>query len=107
MSNILVNIQRDSVCMGDDIDAPHAKCFEMSRDDTLLELFSILSKRNYLAKVADNNHSWSFFIEGHKLATVNGNNREPDQSEYINHSLSDFEKNGVVNAIFKYNSSAK
>jgi hypothetical protein len=106
MSKVLVAVKRESVCMGDDINTPHAISFKMSDDNSLMDLFTLLARRNYLVQVAGKNHSWSCLVDGKRLATIKGNNRLPESTEHGDIKLSGFVKGGVINVSFEYHSSA-
>jgi len=78
MSNCLINAERDSVCMGDDIDAPHSYSFKISANATLNDVFEHLARKHYLASVAGKNHSWEAIISNESLALFVGNNQHPN-----------------------------
>ena len=51
-------IERDSVCMGDDCLAPHAKTYMLRDNATYMDLFKCLKKDNYFPSVSGNNVVW-------------------------------------------------
>lgn len=51
-------IQRDSVCMGDDCEAPHEKILEVPFDMTYQKLHERLKQENYFPSVSGNNVVW-------------------------------------------------
>ena len=40
-------VERESVCMGDDCLAPHAKTYEFNDDATYMDLFECVKNDNY------------------------------------------------------------
>lgn len=66
---IPVVLTRDSVCAGDDCDAPHEKKIEVhSFLDP--EAFANATSSGYLPSVAGVGHSWSCVLNGVKIAVV-------------------------------------
>lgn len=66
---IPVLLTRDSVCQGDDCDAPHEKKIEVySFVDP--EAFSKATSSGYLPSVAGTGHSWTCVLNGVKIAEV-------------------------------------
>jgi hypothetical protein len=66
---IPVALTRDSVCAGDDCDAPHAKTVEVySFVDP--EAFTRAISTNYLPSVAGVGHSWTCVLNEVKIAEV-------------------------------------
>jgi len=57
-----VVLRRDSVCAGDDIDAPHEEKIVMPSTATLAQLFLELEKIKYLPSIAGKNESWEAYI---------------------------------------------
>ena len=106
MEEIQVNVKRESVCMGDDVNAPHALSFKVPSSYTFQQLFSHLSRMRYLAGVAGNEHSWEAIINGMSVAVFKQNNKEPEESEILSKKLECSAANGTLNIWFKYNSSA-
>ena len=101
---ILINVERDSVCMGDEVDAPHAYKFKLSDEATLCDIFSHLEKKRYLARVAGKNHSWDALVNGKKVAHFKGNNQAPENSGSLGNPVSRLAKNGQLKLEFIYNS---
>ena len=101
---IQINVERDSVCMGDDVDAPHAYKFEISEEATLTDIFSLLEKKRYLAGVAGRNHSWDAVVNGKKVAHFKGNNQAPENNSLLGNPVSKLAKGGQLNLEFIYNS---
>jgi hypothetical protein len=66
---IPVVITRDSVCAGDDCDAPHEKELETY---SLLDpaVFAEFISGGYLPSVAGSGHSWTCLLNGTKIAEV-------------------------------------
>jgi hypothetical protein len=106
MNEYFVEVERDSVCMGDDIDAPHSYNFKVPAHATLNEIFEHLASKRYLATVAGRDHSWEAVIGNKSIALFKGNNRLPEPSGTLSNSVSKHESEGTLNVRFKYNSAA-
>src|SRR5688572_3624104 len=65
-----LNVERDSVCAGDDIDAPHAKRFPFQAKDTLAEALSAIVETGYLANIAGGKATWIVEAAGKAVAVV-------------------------------------
>lgn len=104
MNECLIKVQRDSVCMGDDVDAPHSYSFALPCDATLSELFEHLAIKRYLASVAGKNHTWEAVIGKKFVALFRGNNKNPEASFTLRNKVSKYANEGVLNVHFKYNS---
>ncbi|WP_166837609.1 hypothetical protein [Rheinheimera pleomorphica] len=104
MDEYLIKVERDSVCMGDDVDAPHSYSFKLPCDSSLSDVFKHLAGKRYLASVAGRNHSWDAIIGKKSLAKFLANNREPQASASLSAKVSKYEKDGVLHVRFKYNS---
>jgi len=55
---LFLSVKRDSVCAGDDVDAPHARRFEFQSSVTLGDALSAVIKAGYLAKIAGGKATW-------------------------------------------------
>jgi len=64
-----VVLTRDSVCAGDDCDAPHEEAIEVESFVDPEALARALST-NYLPSVAGIGHSWTCVLNGQKLAVI-------------------------------------
>ena len=66
---ITVVMTRDSVCAGDDCDAPHEKSLETY---SLLDpaAFAEALSRGYLPSVAGSGHSWTCLLNSTKIAAI-------------------------------------
>lgn len=53
-----VIVERNSVCMGDDCLAPHARTYTLNDDATYMDLFECLKRDKYLPSVSGNNVVW-------------------------------------------------
>lgn len=104
MSEYVVNVERDSVCMGDDVDAPHSYSFRVSSTATLKDIFVHLSREGYLASVAGRNHSWQATINDQPVAVFLGNNRTPEPSALLANEVSQYAHIGCINLQFRYTS---
>jgi hypothetical protein len=65
-----LNVERDSVCAGDDIDAPHAQRFAFQVKDTLAEALSAIVETRYLASIPGGNATWIVEAAGKPVAVV-------------------------------------
>lgn len=106
MSEYCVMVERDSVCMGDDVDAPHSYSFTLPSDAVLNDVFVHLSKKHYLASVTGKNHSWEAIVGNETLAIFMGNSSMPNASSALHNKLSRYAKAGTLNVFFQYNSAA-
>ncbi len=106
MTEILIKVERDSVCMGDDCDAPHLYSFKISNNSALIEVFEHLERKRYLASVAGKNHSWEAVIENRSVAFFMGNNQLPEPSAVLSNKIFLYAKNSILEIWFKYNSAA-
>jgi len=77
---IPVVMTRDSVCAGDDCDAPHEKKMEVT---SFLDpaAFTKALATGYLASVAGIGHSWSCMLNGVKIAEVRHSGIHPCVAE--------------------------
>lgn len=66
---IVVNLTRDSVCAGDDCDAPHEKSVE---EYSFLDpvAFARAISSGYLPSVAGVGHTWTCVLNGVKIAEI-------------------------------------
>ena len=104
MNEYLIKVERDSVCMGDDIDAPHEYKFNLPEEATLNQLFDHLAKKSYLASVAGKNHSWEAAVNNKIAALFKGNSKTPEPSKMLSTKISKLAQNGTINVNFKYSS---
>ena len=64
-----IKLTRDSVCAGDDVDAPHKKTVTIpSFTDPVVLIQHLIS--SYLPSVSGYGHYWDAFLNGQKLATL-------------------------------------
>ncbi|MBZ6067968.1 hypothetical protein ACKC5O_10970 [Aeromonas schubertii] len=104
MISVQINVERDSVCMGDDIDAPHSYSFTLNSKATLQDIFIKLAKDNYLANVAGNNHSWVAKISREEIAVIEGNSKLPKPNSSLDNKLYGYGQSGQINVYFTYKS---
>jgi hypothetical protein len=104
MNQYLVKVERDSVCMGDDVDAPHSYSFTIPATATLNDVFAHLANRRYLASVAGLSHSWQAAINGQPVAMISGNNQSPEPTELLENDVARYARNGCIDVRFTYNS---
>lgn len=104
MAEYLIKVERDSVCMGDDVYAPHSYSFKLPEDASLGDLFKHLAGKRYLASVAGRNQSWEAIIDKKSMAKFMANNQEPEASANLSAKISKYVKEGSLHVRFKYNS---
>jgi hypothetical protein len=104
MSDYLIEVERDSVCMDDDVDAPHTYRFKVSTNATLNEVFEHLARKHYLALVAGRNHSWEAIVGEKSVALFKGNNQQPESTSALFNEVSQYSNKGTLSVRFKYNS---
>lgn len=102
---ILINVERDSVCMGDDVNAPHFYSFKLPINTTLNDAFEHLSQQRYLPSISGINHFWEILIDDEFIAKIIGNNHIPESSSKLSSTLLEYTTNGILNVRFKYTSS--
>ena len=68
-ARVPVTLTRDSVCMGDDIDAPHERSAEVS---SFLDpaAFARTLSQGYLPTVAGVGHTWTCLLNGVPIAEI-------------------------------------
>jgi len=74
--NITVRLTRDSVCAGDDVDAPHERSVEVQASTDPVNFVGQCST-GYLASVAGVGHSWTAFLNGTPIAVIRVSCIEP------------------------------
>lgn len=99
-----INVERDSVCMGDDVDAPHSYEFEIEQNASTRALFEHLSDKQYLASVVGGAHTWDAVVEDKIVANFLANNRYPEPSNTLSMPISELTNGGKIFLYFKYNS---
>ena len=104
MDSYQIKVERDSVCMGDDVDAPHTYSFNLPSNVALQDIFEHLAEKRYLASVAGKNHSWEALVSGKSLAIFKGNKKRPEPSGVLSTKISQYVENGKLYVHFKYNS---
>ncbi|HCG8602286.1 TPA: hypothetical protein NJ594_004414 [Vibrio parahaemolyticus] len=68
-----VKLTRDSVCMGDDSDAPHFLQLELLETSTIQDLVDAIDARSYLAKVTGFDHQWILLANNEEVSRLKGN----------------------------------
>lgn len=66
---IIFSVTRDSVCAGDDCDAPHQKSMEVT-SFTDPEVLARELSAGYLPPVAGIGHTWDCLVNGKQIATI-------------------------------------
>ncbi len=64
-------LTRDSVCMGDDVE-DHRKIIDIVPQSSTHKTIMNIAK-NYLPNVMGHGHTWNCFLDGKKIAVINGN----------------------------------
>jgi hypothetical protein len=91
-----IKLTRDSVCAGDDVDAPHERIVKAhSFTDPIA--FTLELSSDYLPKVSGTGHFWVTLLNGSKISTI-----QTDAIKPAIHSLEFQDKNNVH---FQYHSS--
>ena len=64
-----IELTRDSVCAGDDIDAPHKKIVKMN---SIIDTIALVTKisQNYLPAIAGQNHHWECLLNDKIIAII-------------------------------------
>ncbi|WP_407332927.1 hypothetical protein [Enterovibrio sp. 27052020O] len=98
-----VELTRDSVCMGDDCDAPHFLKLELPETSTIQSLVDAIDARSYLAKVGGFEHQWILLANNEEAVRLKDNDLENPVKGAV--SLPSLALNGVLKVHFKYLSS--
>jgi len=77
-----IRLTRDSVCAGDDVDAPHEKIVSTHSFLDPVALASHLSS-GYLPSVQGVGHTWECKLNGKIVATISTSKIEPKVSEVV------------------------
>ena len=96
MNAMIFNLTRDSVCMGDDVNAPRTKILSLSNYKISEHSIGEICL-NYLPNVAGVGHSWEFYINNILIAII-----RVEKIEIITDEIFLNENNEMF---FKYNSS--
>jgi len=70
MSGLRIELTRDSVCAGDDCDAPHAERFTLPSPLPLLETLGLIKASRYLASIAGGRATWVAILDGEPIGVV-------------------------------------
>jgi len=71
MSNIQIEITRDSVCMADDMQ-DHTKTLNIKlQNETSTTIYNIA--KEYLPTIVGQGHSWNCFLNDENVAVIDGN----------------------------------
>jgi hypothetical protein len=93
---------RDSVALGDDIDAPHERVFSFPDALSPLQVISRIVADGYLARIAGGQATWSA-VSGVPLAVVAQQWTEPRGVPWQEPPLSELEQqNGMYRIHFNY-----
>lgn len=69
--SIQITLTRDSVCMGDDVE-DHTKIIDIVPQRSTHKTIMNIAKK-YLPNIMGYGHTWDCFIDGEKIAVINGN----------------------------------
>lgn len=69
-TGLAVNVERDSICAGDDIDAPHAMRFAFQLTDTLEQALSTIVDAYLPNNIAGGKATWIVEAAGKSVAVV-------------------------------------
>ncbi|MEZ0066560.1 hypothetical protein ABIA32_002572 [Streptacidiphilus sp. MAP12-20] len=72
-----VHLTRDSVAMGDDVDAPHEDARDLPAEMSVREAVDSVVKGGYLARIAGGKASWILTSAGAAIAVVAQQWKEP------------------------------
>lgn len=65
-----IRFERSSVCMGDDVEAPHAINFEIKDHVTVYDLAHLVIKNDYLPKIEGGKATWLMVYKDLKLSVI-------------------------------------
>jgi hypothetical protein len=67
---VRLNLTRDSVAMGDDVDAPHGQSLDLPDDACLGDAVAVALARPYLAHIQGGKATWLVVVDGTVHAVV-------------------------------------
>ena len=74
---LIISKTRDSVCAGDDAEAPHHRVQEVESSVTGTVEFVSLTSSGYLASVNGVGHSWTAILNGSPIARITVDKVQP------------------------------
>jgi hypothetical protein len=102
MQNLLIHVERDSVCMGDDVNAPHRKSYKLSDIQSIKQLVDYVAKNYSLAHVNATDIAW-VLMTSEALAVFSPVLTEPRVLTREDEAVSRFiEEEPVLNLYFAY-----
>ena len=97
-----VYASRDSVCAGDDSDAPHGQRFSFPDTYSVMDVVAAIVKSHYLASISGGHATWSA-VSGFPIAVIAQQLPEPLQISWRPIDLAECEhKSGVLQLHFNY-----
>jgi hypothetical protein len=66
---MIINVDRSSVAMGDDVD-PHGERIDMSESSTIAEAVAYLRQRKFLVHIAGGRATWVLEVNGKPAAVI-------------------------------------
>ncbi len=63
-------VERDSVCAGDDVDAPHSETFDFATPVSLADAIEAVRGARYLAFISGGRATWTASIAGRPVAVL-------------------------------------
>ena len=102
MQNLLIHVTRDSVCMGDDVYAPHRQSYELQGFQSIKQIVGYTAKNYRLASVSARDIAW-VLMAAEALAVFSPVWPEPRLLVKEDDEVSRFMENGpVLNLYFAY-----
>lgn len=92
---ISILLTRDSVCAGDDCDAPHAKKINIY---SIIEANALASEMatGYLPNVSGDGHYWTCILNGIEIADVRSDGTEAKVKEVV------YQEENNIHFVYKY-----
>ncbi|MBL1319962.1 MAG: hypothetical protein COA63_002720 [Methylophaga sp.] len=81
-----IHLTRDSIAMGDDVDASHFHTIELPENVTIIEIVGAIINSNYLASIAGGKASWSL-VSNNPIAIIAQQWSQAKILPQFNHSL--------------------
>lgn len=102
MQNVLIHVERDSVCMGNDVYAPHRQSYELQGFQSIKQIVDYTAKNYRLASVSATDIAW-VLMAAEALAVFSPVWPEPSLLVKGDDAVSRFMENGpVLNLYFAY-----
>ena len=102
---IAIYITRDSVCMGDDVKAPHLYIFEQPSHTKLNDIFIHLFDKSYLPPTSGATHVWEVMINDKVSIKITGNNHIEMPDPILFQAVESLSIDSTLKLWFRYKSS--